>query len=235
MTTEHAAAGPETLGLFNSPGYRPLTDWAAPNRARARAAEIVAAHRGTEREIVRNPHLDEEWAQAIVRAPRLLNAVRDLIGPDVAVENSFLVIKWPGRNFEVPWHQDGINDRLELDPGRSVAAWLAITDAPPESGCLQVVPGSQRYGYQPYEVEAATGAARGRALGVRVDEGEHGVPVPVRAGSGLLMDTRLIHSSPSNRGSGIRVGLNVRFVAPGAVRMRDGSSPSLIPLSGTSW
>lgn len=227
-----AVAPPSPLG---PDGYRRITEWAAPSRARARAAEIVAAHRGLAREVLRNPHLDQEWAQSIARAPRLLNAVQDLLGPDVAVENTFLVIKWPGRHFEVPWHQDGINDRLELDPQRSVAAWLALTDADPTTGCLTVVPGSQRSGYLAYETEPDTGAARGRALGCHPGEDAHLTPLPVLAGSGLLMDTRLIHCSHSNTGAGARVGLNIRYVAPGAVSMRDDSSPSLAPITGTGW
>ncbi|MER6121756.1 phytanoyl-CoA dioxygenase family protein [Streptomyces sp. NPDC001795] len=237
MTTRPQLSEPETQadGPLGRSGLRQLHEWAAAHRARARAAEIVAALRGEGGEVVRNPHLHQEWAQAIVRAPRLLNAVQDVIGPDVAVENTFLVVKWPGRDFEVPWHQDGINDRLELDPERSVAAWIALTDTDTESGCLHVVPGSQRTGYLPYEAEPDTGAARGRALGVRVGDSTHGVAVPVRAGSGLLMDTRLVHCSHSNIRAGARVGLNIRYVAPGAVSMRDGSSPSLSPLSGTGW
>ncbi|MFF3909796.1 phytanoyl-CoA dioxygenase family protein [Streptomyces sp. NPDC001848] len=229
------ASSEQADGLLGPPGYRVVAGWTAPARARARAAEVIAAHRGTAPEVLRNPHVDQEWAQAIVRAARLLNAVRDVIGPNVAVENMFLVVKWPGRDFEVPWHQDGINDRLELDPERSVAVWVALTDTDTESGCLHVVPGSQRAGYLPYEAEPDTGAARGRALGIRVGDSIQGVAVPVRAGSGLLMDTRLLHCSHSNAGDGARVGLNIRYVAPGAVSMRDGSSPSLSPLSGTGW
>ena len=225
----------DTEGRLGASGYRLVTEWAPSSRARARAAEVVAAQRGAAREVLRNPHHDQEWAQSIVRTPRLLNAVQDVIGPDVAVENSFLVIKWPGKDFEVPWHQDGTNDRLELDPERSVAAWVALTDAYVSSGCLHLVPGSQRAGYLPFEAEPAHGAVRGRALGIRVADGTTGVPVPVRAGSGLLMDTRLVHCSHTNRGSGARVGLNIRYVAPGAVSMRDGSSPSLDPVIGTGW
>ncbi|MEV0976549.1 phytanoyl-CoA dioxygenase family protein [Streptomyces sp. NPDC049915] len=228
---------PDTVtdGHLGPLGYRLVPEWAAASRARARAAEIVTAHRGASREVVRNPHLDQEWAQTIVRAPRLLNAVQDLIGPDVAVENTFLVIKWPGRPFEVPWHQDGINARLELDPHRSVAAWVALTDADEDTGCLHVIPGSQRGGYRPYEVEAETGAARGRALGVDIDHSIAGMPVAVPAGSGLLMDTRLVHCSHSNSGAGARVGLNIRYVAPEGILRRAPSSPSLAPLTGTGW
>jgi ectoine hydroxylase-related dioxygenase (phytanoyl-CoA dioxygenase family) len=222
-------------GPLGPAGYGPLHGWTAPATARARAAELVAAHRGALREIVRNPHTEEEWARALVRTPRLVNAVQRLIGADIAVENTFLVIKWPDRDFEVPWHQDGVNDRLELAPFRAVAAWIALTDAAVTTGCLHVVPGSQRAGYLAYEKEPGTGAARGRALGVRVAAGTYGVPVPVTAGSGVLMDTRLVHRSRPNRGTGARVALNIRYVAPGGVRTRDGSTPCLDPVTGTGW
>lgn len=229
---DDALAGDGPLGPA---GYGQLHRWTAPSTARARAVELVAAHRGALRDVVRNPHAEEDWAQALVRVPRLVNEVQRLIGPSIAVENTFLVVKWPGRDFEVPWHQDGINDRLELDPFRAVTAWVALTDADLTTGCLHVVPGSQRGGYLPYERELATGAARGRALGTRVSPHTRGVPVPVAAGSGVLMDTRLVHRSHSNQGAGARIGLNIRYVAPRGIRRRDDSNPSLHPISGSGW
>ncbi|WP_329127355.1 phytanoyl-CoA dioxygenase family protein [Streptomyces sp. NBC_01465] len=222
-------------GLLGAGGSRFVADWATAAAARARAAALVVEHRTSRTEVLRNPHQSEEWARAVVRSPRLLAAVSAVIGPDVAVENTFLVIKWPGSIFEVPWHQDGINDRIELDPKRSVAAWLALTDARQDSGCLHVMPGSQRAGYLPYGAEDDSGAVRGRALGAVVPAGVRGVPVPVMAGSGLLMDPQLLHRSGSNQGEGARLGLNIRFVAPDGVQMRDGSSPSLVPVSGSGW
>lgn len=222
-------------GLLGTGGYRVLSRWGSAAAARSRAAELVAAHRSARTEIVRTPHRTEEWARALVRAPRLLEAVQGLLGSAIAVEHSFLVIKWPGCGFEVPWHQDGIDDRIELDPDRSVTAWLALTDAQLDSGCLHLLPGSQRDGYLPYGAEDDTGAARGRAVAADVALGTRGLPMPVSAGSGLLMDVRLLHCSYSNHGEGARLGLNIRYVAPGGIRMRDGSSPSLDPISGTGW
>ncbi|MFG2525999.1 phytanoyl-CoA dioxygenase family protein [Streptomyces sp. NPDC048527] len=224
-----------SAGLLGMPGHRLLERWSSPQVARSYAAELITRHQAAGTEVARNPHLAEEWAQSVVRAPLVINAVRDLLGPDIAVENTFLVIKWPGRDFEVPWHQDGINDRLVLDPQRSLAVWLALTDAPLDGGCLHLIPGAQQPGYLSYDVELDGGAARGRALGVRINDGARGVPVARPAGSGLLMDTRLVHCSHANRGQSPRVGLNIRYVAPDAVEMRDGTSPSLVPVCGTGW
>ena len=42
-------------------------------------------------------HLLFGWVDALVHQPRLLDAVEDLLGPDVLLWNSFLPFKGPGR------------------------------------------------------------------------------------------------------------------------------------------
>ncbi|MEV7928543.1 phytanoyl-CoA dioxygenase family protein [Kitasatospora sp. NPDC086801] len=222
-------------GVLGRRGLRTGVEWSTPAAARARAAQLVAEHRAGRQEIVRNPHLSAEWARAAVRAPQLLAAVQDVIGPAIAVENTFLVVKWPGRTFEIPWHQDGIDARVELDPGRSVSAWLAISDATLDNGCLHAVLGSQHFGYLPFSSEAEHGAERGRADQATGFTADATTALPLSAGSAVLMDSRLLHRSGTNTGDGARVGLNVRYVAPDGVRRRDPQSPSLDPVTGTGW
>ncbi|MFE0135699.1 phytanoyl-CoA dioxygenase family protein [Streptomyces sp. NPDC059037] len=231
---EISYAGPSPLG---ESGYRTGLTWNTSSRARARAASIVAEHRTERTEVVRDAHLRFEWAAHAVRSPELLTVVQETIGESVAVENTFLMIKWPGRDFPVPWHQDGTNPRMQLDPARSVAAWLAVTDATTVNGCLQVIPGSHAAGYHGYRREES-GAKRGKALGVQgMFNGPHdrGVWLPLDAGQACLMDARLIHRSDSNSTVGARIGLNIRYVAPGAIRSSGSHSPSLYPLSGSDW
>ncbi|MFD0399273.1 phytanoyl-CoA dioxygenase family protein [Kitasatospora sp. NPDC127121] len=145
-----------------------------------------------------------------MRTPQLLAAIQEAIGQDIAVENTFLVVKWPGRAFEIPWHQDGIDARLELDPDRSVSAWLAISDATVSNGCLHAVPGSHHFGYLPFSSEAEHGAERGRADQATGFTADTSTALPLPAGSALLMDSRLLHRSGTNTSNGARVGLNVR-------------------------
>jgi ectoine hydroxylase-related dioxygenase (phytanoyl-CoA dioxygenase family) len=227
-------AGPSPLG---ESGYRTGLDWNTNGRARARAAEIITEHRAEQTEVVRDAHLRFEWAAHAVRSPELLSVVQKTIGESIAVENTFLMIKWPGRDFPVPWHQDGTNPRMQLDPERSVAAWLAVTDATTVNGCLQVIPGSHAAGYLDYDREESS-AERGKALGVQgMPNGHHdrGVWLPLDAGQACLMDVRLIHRSDSNTTTGSRIGLNIRYVAPGAIRSSGSHSSSLYPLSGSDW
>lgn len=222
-------------GLLSDSGYARVRQWTTASLARARATQVLALHRAHRREVAKNLHLTEKWVQAAVQAPRLLAAVRSLIGDSVAVENTFLVIKWPGKEFPVPWHQDGINAGLELHPDRSVAAWLAITEAPPHMGCLIVAPRSQTLGYLPYHTEPGVGEQRGRALETALPIGAEVRQVPVAAGDALLMDPRLLHCSDSNMSEQPRIGLNIRYVAPDGCTRRDPKSPSLFPLCGDGW
>jgi ectoine hydroxylase-related dioxygenase (phytanoyl-CoA dioxygenase family) len=212
--------------------------WATTTAARDLAARVQTAYGADQQEIVKNTHRDDDGVRDA--AYSLLEVVQAVIGPDVAIENTFLVIKWPGNTFEVPWHQDGTDRRIELDPARSVSAWLALTDATPANGCLHIAPGSHQLGYLPYELEGDHSRQRGRAgQAAGLDEAAFGhqdaIPLAVAAGNAVVLDVALLHRSGTNTSPSPRIGLNVRYVAPGAVRTRDGSVPVLDPISGTAW
>ncbi|MEU6628488.1 phytanoyl-CoA dioxygenase family protein [Streptomyces parvus] len=232
LTPSRTAPARSPLGLR---GLRAAVAWTHRASAQARAAALLVEHRQAQTEIVPNPHLTQDWANAIVRSPLLLDSVRAAIGPNVAVENTFLVMKWPGTEFTVPWHQDGIGSRVELDPRRSLAAWIAISDAPAAAGCLDVIAGSHLRGYLPHAPEADTGQERGRADAVSEEPEGLPVSIPVKAGKALLMDTRLLHRSCPNTTDRVRIALNVRYVAPDGIVRRDPTCPSLLPVSGSGW
>ncbi len=222
-------------GILGNTGYRTGITWATSSAARARAAELIAAQRAQATEIGRNAHKSHQWAAHAVRSPALLSAVQAVIGESVAVENTFLLIKWPGKVFAVPWHQDGIDAGRELDPDRSVSAWLALTDATSLNGCLRVVGGSHRCGYLPFAKEPEHGGDHGRADQVSGFSPQHSAELEIPAGGAILMDSRLIHSSGPNHSQGARIGLNIRYVAPDGWHRRDPSCPSLDPVSGPGW
>lgn len=118
--------------------------------------------------------------------------------------------------------------------------------ATPATGCLHIAPGSHTLGYLPHELEdhpdqhdrQQHGRQRGRAgQAVLADPGpcQNAAPVPIAAGNAIVFDVALLHRSGTNTGDRVRIGLNIRYVAPGAARTRDGSAPVLDPISGTAW
>lgn len=227
------------VGIYGEQGYLPGLVWTEPADAQQLAEQLRQEHADTGREVTRNPHLECGWARRAVTSLRLLDIVQRLIGPAVAVENTFLIIKWPGTGFAVPTHQDGINDRIVLDPARSLAVWLAITEATSANGCLEVVLGSQTAGYRLYErpEDTSTRTREGaRPLTAHTGGQEHRfTPVVLRSGQACAMDVRLLHRSGPNRAAQPRIGLNIRYVAPGGAQMRDGSNPSLFAVTGDGW
>src|SRR5436305_6280938 len=90
------------------------------------------------------PHLLFTWVDEIVHHPAVLDAVEDLIGPDIRL---FHLTLWPKNAYDpafVSWPQDATY--FGLEPALHVTAWVALTDAPVESGCMEVVSGSHRDG-----------------------------------------------------------------------------------------
>ena len=95
------------------------------------------------------PHLLFTWLDEICHEPMLLDAVEDLIGPDVLIFGSAFFTKNAHDRAYVPWHQD--STYLDFVGGRFVRAWVAFTDSHPGNGCMRVIRGSHRRQLQHFE------------------------------------------------------------------------------------
>lgn len=225
MTTE------SVISLMGQRGYLAPVNWAKQEHARALAHYLGAVHSPERIKVVKNAHLTEPWARDLTQTPALVNRVLGLLGPDVGVDQSFLVIKWPDEDFDVPMHQDGVSVDIELDPLRSVACWLAISDAPESAGALQVAAGSHGWGYLPHAFDQSGAlAAHGDP---RLESCEF-TTVPTTAGEALLFDTRLLHRSGPNSTCNPRIGLNIVYAQAagyrrGSASTRQGWMPLRLP------
>lgn len=220
-----ALAEPSVCGQA---GYLAPVTWGTPQAAGNLAGQLLEIP--SLANVTANPHLTESWARRLVTYTPLLQSVCDLIGPEIAVENTYLMVKHPGDGFAVPPHQDGINGRIELDPARSVAVWLAITETTLGNGCLEVQYGSQQRGYVPYH------RADDGPLTIDTDDSAPFVPVELSPGQACVLDVRLVHRSGPNTTTRARIGLNIRYVAPGGMQVRDGATPpALFPVAGHRW
>ena len=150
-----------------------------------------------------------DWVYHLSRDPRLLDAVEDLIGPDVLLTNSIFRIKEPGSATYYGWHQDAA--RIRVEPG-FVLAFIAISDATPENGCLRVIPGSQRE-VRPFSLVSY--ADRQVARVREVDE-RGAVDMVLARGQVGLLHCNTVHGSGPNRSSGRRIGLINDYTTPSA-------------------
>ncbi|CAN5586255.1 hypothetical protein BH24ACT5_BH24ACT5_05490 [soil metagenome] len=68
----------------------------------------------------------------------------DLVGPDANLYWDQAVYKKPDKPRRFPWHQD--NGYTYVEPQQYLTCWVALTDATPDNGCPQVIPGAHRLG-----------------------------------------------------------------------------------------
>ena len=163
-----------------------------------------------------------DWADRLIRHPRVLDAVEDLIGPDIMVYHTTMWIKDPGTPQYILWHQDGTY--FYLDPQLHVTAWIALSDAPVEAGCMHVLPGSHVWGQYDHQDDPGEHnlILRGQAIFDEF-EGQEGTPMPLKAGEMSLHHTRLVHCSRPNQHHDRRMGFGISYIP---AHVKDiGSSP----------
>lgn len=144
----------------------------------------------------------------MARAPRILDIVESLIGPEITSNPiQHVRIKPPERLVDpdeirahvvsTDWHQDRGVTLESADNTDMVTVWLAITDATVENGCLQVKPGPEA-DMLPHCSLRQTGI-REKFLPKR-----DAVPAPVKAGGAVIFHPLTPHASLSNTSDGYR-------------------------------
>src|ERR1700760_257066 len=115
-------------------------------------------------------HLLFTWLNDLVRHPRILDAVEDVIGPNILCWGSSFFIKEPHNPGFVSWHQD--STYWGLEPPDVVTAWVALSDSIASNGAMRVIPGTHRLDQVPHHdtFRAENLLSRGQEVMVEVDE-----------------------------------------------------------------
>lgn len=164
---------------------------------------------------VRQMHLHFPWACALALHPRVLDAVEDVLGPDLLVWATELFSKHPwDEGVSIGWHQD--RPYMGFESGSTTTAWIALADSLPANGCMRAIPSPERR--QAGQIRTGTGTA--------VHE-EQAVDVILSAGQMSLHDIDIVHGSGPNRSELKRIGFVVRYITPEA-RPLQGCPPVLV-------
>ena len=166
-------------------------------------------------------HLLFTWLNDLIRHERILDAVEDVIGPDILCWGSSFFIKEPRNPSFVSWHQD--STYWGLDPTDIVTAWVALSDSTTENGAMRVVPRSHTMAQIPHHdtFRPENLLSRGQEVMVDVDDAEAETLV-LKAGEMSLHHVRLIHGSEPNPSDSRRIGFAIRYL-PTYVRQIAGS------------
>lgn len=158
-------------------------------------------------------YLLQTWVAELASHPRVLDAVEDVLGANLFVWGVSLFVKDARTVDYVSWHQD--STYWGLNQPDVVTAWLALSPATPESGCMKMQPGSHKLNQLPHVDTLAKHnlLTRGQEIAVEVDEKEAQL-VALQPGQFSLHHVRTVHASEPNRSGDRRIGVAVRYVAP---------------------
>lgn len=158
-------------------------------------------------------HLVMRVVDDMVRHPRVLDVVRELLGDDLIVWDSDVFIKEAHSQGYVSWHQD--LRYWGVDSHDAVTAWIALTDATGAMGCMRFLPGSHRAGLVDHDdtFETDNLLTRGQNVRWEIDEDETRFG-ELKTGEMSVHHGLTMHASEPNRSADRRVGLVVRFATP---------------------
>jgi non-heme Fe2+,alpha-ketoglutarate-dependent halogenase len=208
-----------------------------PVLARAEAGELrhrlegFEATGGAMQGLIRHkPHLLFTWLNELIRHPRIMDAVEDVIGPDILCWGTSFFIKEARNPSYVSWHQD--STYWGLEPPDIITAWVAFTDSNAANGAMRVIPATHKLDQAPHRDTFATDnlLSRGQEISVDVDESKAAM-LQLAAGEMSLHHVRLIHGSDPNPSDDRRIGFAIRYV-PTYVRQVAGSADSATLVRG---
>jgi non-heme Fe2+,alpha-ketoglutarate-dependent halogenase len=176
-------------------------------------------------------HLVTTWMAELVRHPKILDAVEDILGPDFLCWQTSLFIKEAKDPGFVSWHQDGNYWGLSSD--EVVTAWLALSPSTLESGCMKMMPGSQEWdGIEHQDTfDKDNLLTRGQVMDIKIDETK-AVNLIVQPGEISLHHVSIAHASAPNQADDRRIGIAMRYVTP-RVRQVTGVPDSATLVRGT--
>jgi len=155
-------------------------------------------------------HVLFTWIDEIVRHPKILDAVEDVLGPDILCWNTSFFIKEARDPGFVSWHQDATYWGLSSSDVATV--WIAISPANKISGCMKFIAGTHQKQVRHEDTfDKNNLLTRGQEIAVEVDEAE-AVYVELKPGQASLHHVLLFHGSEPNRSDDRRIGLAIRYI-----------------------
>ncbi len=157
-------------------------------------------------------HMPLTWLNDLVRNPVMLDAVEDLIGPDILCWGSSFFTKKARDPRFVSWHQD--STYYGLRPAETVTTWVAFTESRIESGCVRFLPGTHKSGILDHEetMDPENLLMKGQTIN-GVDE-SLAVDCELSAGEISIHHESVVHGSNANTSDNPRIGLSIHYIAP---------------------
>jgi ectoine hydroxylase-related dioxygenase (phytanoyl-CoA dioxygenase family) len=160
-----------------------------------------------------NAHAVMPFAYDLAQRAELLDVVEGILGPNILIYGVEFFIKEPKTPHYVSMHQDltywGLGDTQKM-----VTAWLALSPATVESGCMEFVRASHKLAIQPHKDTFAEDnlLSRGQEVEVTVAESER-TAIELAPGQMSLHHGMTIHGSGPNNSNDRRIGVVIRYMS----------------------
>jgi len=163
-----------------------------------------------------NLHLSFEFLDALVHNPIIVDAMEDLIGPDIALWATVMFIKEPSSKHFVSWHQDATY--MGMDDVNFPTPWIALSPSNLETGCMTMISGSHKQEIRKHEdtFEEHNILTRGQVIH-EVDESK-GVDLILKPGEMSIHHGAIIHGSKPNKSQQRRIGFSLQSYMPPSIK-----------------
>ena len=155
-----------------------------------------------------NVHYISPIFDQVCHNSKILDAVESIIGKDILVGGTTLFIKDPDEKGFVSWHQDA--KYIGFEPHNWVTAWLAITDANEENGCMRMWSGSHKEKIKKHKDTFNENNLLTRGQTVQNVPLEDTTPNILKAGQLSLHHPMIVHGSGSNKSNTRRIGFVIQ-------------------------
>lgn len=173
-------------------------------------------------------HVAFPWLTELIHHPRLLDAMEDILGPNMFVwGTSFFTKKAHDPRF-VSWHQD--STYYGLEPPESVTAWIAFSRADITAGCMRFIPGSHRGpAILPHTDTYDENNILSRGQTIEDIDESTALYMPLEPGECSIHHNKAIHSSEPNNSDDARIGFTIHFATPDVRQAQyDGATATLV-------
>ena len=158
----------------------------------------------------------------VMRNGAAVDAVAQLIGPNVKFNNSKINSKYPDVSNAIEFHQDFMFEPHSNDDLVTVLYFL--DELTRENGALQIVPGSHRGPLYDHWIDGVFMGCVGPEIALQARE--DAISCTGQQGSACLMNTRLLHGSAPNYSSDPRSLYIVEYCAEDAYPLQANHIPS---------
>jgi ectoine hydroxylase-related dioxygenase (phytanoyl-CoA dioxygenase family) len=151
---------------------------------------------------------EDEVFRDVAHHDRIVDVAGDLLGPNLKLLRSAAMLKPPEIGSEKSFHQDA--PYYPIRPLDHCTVWIALDEATPENGCMNVVPGGHKDGLLDHETrEYATDIV----VSDDTYDTDDAVEVPMEPGSALFSHCLVPHYTAENTTSDWRRALIMSYMS----------------------